>query len=164
MMNQNQSRALALVFLLIAATPAPKLPAHPPIPKVAEHAEFTVEVNAKGQVVRVKSAHGTGTKDPFFNLETYGNMLQMFVKHPDGTAEAGLFRVRIDFDPKTRKFRRSDPVLVSRGGSWANEPGAVTVMLQDAQKQNEEQEKRAGKNLPPLHAIVGPTASPTKKP
>lgn len=170
-MYQKHLGALALVCTLLAATPAPKAAQpHIPIPKVAEHAEFVVEVNDKGQVVRAVSARGTGSKDPIFNAQTYGNVLQMWIRHPDGSAEVGLYRVTYDYDPKTKKVARRI-AIVKRGGAWANSPGAATQIINDAkreaaaaQKHQDEEQKRESKALPPLHAIVGPTASPTQKP
>ena len=173
-------RIVALTLALIsvalpvaAATPvpkpttAPKLMPHPPVPKVAEHTEFIVEVNAKGQVVRVKSAKGTGGKDVFFNAQTYGNVLQMWIRHPDGSAEVGLYKVTFDFDPKTQKVHRT-VTLVQAGGDWGNEKGAATEMMETAEREAKQsqktQQQEQSKNLPPLNTIVGPTASPTKRP
>lgn len=174
MMKTLLSRALALALSLgtlavpapvWAATPAPhaapKLVPHPPVPKVPLHAEFVVEVNAKGQVVRVKSAKGTGDKDKFFNAQTYGNVLQMWIRHPDGTAQVGLYRVWYDYNPKTRKVKRSI-ALLKPGGDWGNQQGAATQMIQTANREARDEAKRAGKSLPPLESIVGPTAPPTK--
>ena len=45
-----------------------------------------MEVNKKGQVVRIKS--GKGTKYGTFNAQTYGNALQMWIRKPDGSAES----------------------------------------------------------------------------
>ncbi len=176
-------RVLALILALAgafaalpaaAATPAPKASSAPryvpPVPKVAEHAEFLVEVNAKGQVVRVKSAKGTGDKDPVFNAQTYGNVLQMWIRHPDGTAEVGLYRVTYDFDPHTKKVRR-EVAIVQRGGSWGNDPGAATEMIdtanreyKEAVKAQQQKQQAENKSLPPLDTIVGPTTSPTHRP
>ncbi len=172
-------RGLMLAFMLVgtcvpgwAATTAPKASARPampkpPIPTVPLHTEFIVEVNAKGQVVRVKSAKGC--KDVIFNAQTYGNVLQMWIRHPDGTAEVGLYRVSFDFDPKTKKVHRA-VAIVSEGGSWGNEEGAATQMMdtaereaREAEKQRSTQHEQQSKNLPPLNAIVGkpsPSASP----
>jgi hypothetical protein len=173
-------RIVALTLALIsvalpvaAATPtpkpttAPKMVPHPPVPKVAEHTEFIVEVNAKGQVVRVKSAKGTGAKDQFFNAQTYGNVLQMWIRHPDGTAEVGLYKVTFDYDPKTKKVFRNVS-LVQAGGNWGNEKGAATEMMETAERESRQaqktQQQEQSKNLPPLNTIVGPTASPTTHP
>ncbi|HTC31649.1 MAG TPA: hypothetical protein VK702_13070 [Candidatus Acidoferrum sp.] len=176
-------RALALLLALAgavlalpvaAATPSPKATAAahyvPPVPKVAEHTEFVVEVNAKGQVVRVKTAKGTGAKDPIFNAQTYGNVLQMWIRHPDGSAEVGLYRVTYDFNPVTKKVRRG-VALVQPGGDWGNQPGAATEMIdtanreyQDAVKAQQAKEQAQNKNLPPLDTIVAPSSSPTHHP
>ena len=164
--------AIALPLGAAAATtpkPQPTLP-KPKLPTTAEHSEFVVEVNAKGQVVRVKSAKGTGAKDPIFNAQTYGNVLQMWIRHPDGTADVGLYKVTYDFDPKTKKIKRQQ-WLVSKGGDWANEPGAATVMMQTAEREAKEaamkqqlQHESQDKSLPPLDTFVAPTASPTARP
>lgn len=167
--------AVALIaFPAVAATPSPKPTARArltsPVPKVAEHTEFVVEVNAKGQVVRVKSAKGTGDKDPIFNAQTYGNVLQMWIRHPDGSAEVGLYRVTFDFDPHTKKVHRGVS-LVQSGGNWGNEKGAATEMIdtanreyQEALKAQQQKQQAQSKNLPPLNTIVGPTSSPTRHP
>ncbi|HTX56007.1 MAG TPA: hypothetical protein VMD47_02795 [Candidatus Acidoferrales bacterium] len=157
------------IALLAAASAAVSLPSAAATPKpaptvklatVAEHSEFLVEVNAKGQVVRVVARKGTGAKDPLFNEHTYGNVLQMWIRHPDGTAQVGLYKVTYDYDPKTKKIARNVS-LVKAGGNWGNEPGAVTQMENDVEAAKEAREKA---NLPPLQSIIGPTASPTKHP
>ena len=171
MMMQSTARvfALALSFAAmsavpaLSATPAPKPLPSVQLPKVPLHSEFVVEVNNKGQVVRVKTMKGTGDKNPFFNAETYGNVLQMWIRHPDGSAEVGLYRVTYDYSPKTHAIARHI-TIVSSGGNWANAPGAATVMINDAKKREEEEAKRQKANLPPLQSIVGPTSSPTHKP
>jgi hypothetical protein len=153
-------RAL-LLMLVFAATTAAATPPPPPIPKVALHTEFVVEVNAKGQVVRVKTAKASS--DAFFNTQTNGNVLQMWIRHPDGSAEVGLYRVTYDFNPKTQKISRRI-AIVSRGGNWGNEPGAATVMMDTATREYEQsqlqQQQQAQKNLPPLESIIGTTPSP----
>lgn len=128
------------------------------------HTEFTVEVNAKGQVVRVKSAKAS--KDAFFNTQTNGNVLQMWIRHPDGSAQVGLYRVNYDYDPKTQKISRHI-MIVSRGGNWGNEPGAATVMINTAQREEQAAQQRQQQmqnNLPPLEGIIGATPSPTPHP
>jgi hypothetical protein len=152
-------RAL-LLTLVLAATTAAATPGPPPIPKVPLHTEFVVEVNAKGQVVRVKTAKAS--PDAFFNTQTNGNVLQMWIRHPDGSAEVGLYRVNYDYDPKTQKISRHI-AIVSRGGNWGNEPGAATVMMDTAKREYEEsqqQQQQTQKNLPPLETIIGTTPSP----
>ena len=163
-------RAVALALVLVAATPVPtatpKPQPHPPIPKVAEHAEFTVEVNAKGQVVKVVTAKGTGARDQFFNAQTYGNVQQMWIRHPDGSAEVGLYKVTYDFDPKTRKVARGISLLKA-GGDWGNEEGLADKMIETANREFQEGVKRqqeTNKNLPPLEGIIDATPSPTPHP
>jgi hypothetical protein len=164
-----------IAFPAAAATPSPRATAAPRVvlpkaPTFPEHAEFLVEVNKKGQVVRIKSAKGMGNKDPLFNAHVYGNVLQMWIRHPDGTAEVGLYRVTFDYDPHTRKIARH-PTLVQPGGNWGDDEGAADVMMETAerearaQKAAQQQKQQAqNKNLPPLDTIVGPTSSPTHHP
>ncbi len=154
-------RALVLTLVLAATTAATTPLPSPPIPKIPLHTEFVVEVNAKGQVVRVKSAKASS--DAFFNTQTNGNVLQMWIRHPDGSAEVGLYRVSYDYNPKTQKISRNI-AIVSRGGNWGNEPGAATVMMDTAQReydQAQQQQQSMQKNLPPLETIIGATPSPT---
>jgi hypothetical protein len=131
------------------------------LPTVPLHTEVVVEVNKKGQVVRVKSTKPS--KMQGFNLETYGNALQMWIRKPDGTAEVGLYRVIYDFDPKTKKVTRRI-ALVSLGGNWGDDPGAANVMMDMAKKQAAEarqQAKAHNTQLPSLNEIRGaPTPSP----
>jgi hypothetical protein len=152
---------LTLVFAatIAAATPPPL----PQPPKVPLHTEFVVEVNAKGQVVRVKTAKASS--DQLFNTQTNGNVLQMWIRHPDGSAEVGLYRVSYDYDPKTQKISRNISI-VSRGGDWGNQPGAATVMVDTAKREYEQEQQeqlQQRENLPPLESIIGgtPTPSPT---
>jgi hypothetical protein len=164
--------AIALPLGAAAATtpkPQPTVP-QPKLPTVAEHAEFVVEVNAKGQVVRVVSKKGTGAKDPVFNTQTYGNVLQMWIRHPDGSADVGTYKVTYDYNPKTKKITRQQWIL-SKGGNWGKEPGAATVMMQTAEREAREadmrqqsQQQQQSQNLPPLNTFVAPSASPTAHP
>ena len=148
--------AAAIALPATAATPAPKHAV--PVPKVVMpnqrlHTDFLVEVNAKGQVVRVKS--GKSCKNLTFNAQTYGNVLQMWIRHPDGSAEVGLYRVNYDYDPKTKKVRRTI-ALVKAGGNWGNSAGAATDMMNTAEREaRAAQQAQSGKNLPPLDVIVG---------
>lgn len=144
------------------ALPSPHLPTH------ALHAEYVVEVNKKGQVVKVKS--GTVTNIPTFNTETYGNALQMWIRKPDGTATVGLFKVTYDYDPSNHMVKRNVS-LISTGGDWGDTEGAATVMLEMAKKEaaqdaasQQKAEENARKNLPSLNEIMGapsPKPSPT---
>jgi hypothetical protein len=156
-----------------AATPSPAPPGAanpnatmppPPLPKTVEHTEFVVEVNKMGQVVRVKSA--VPSKSASFNTQTMGNALQMWIRHPNGTADVGLYKITFDFDPKTRDVRRTISV-VSLGGAWADQPGAATKMLDDAKREaaeEEAKEKQSAASLPGLHSITGESPSPSPTP
>jgi len=136
------------------------------LPDVPLHTEVVVEVNNKGQVVRVKSTKPC--KIQSFNLQTYGNALQMWIRRPDGTAQVGLYRVSYDYNPKTAKVLRRVS-LISAGGSWADEPGAANVMMEMAKKQAEAAEQAEQKaqeqrnsSLPSLNQIRGvSTPKPT---
>src|SRR5665213_1116738 len=106
------ARALALVLLsltltapaLAATKPKPNPLPTPQLPTKKLHTEFVVEVNAKGQVVRVKS--GKDSVDTLYNAHTYGDVLQMWIRHPDGTAVVGLYRVTFDYNPKNHMIAR----------------------------------------------------------
>lgn len=128
------------------------------LPPVKLHAEYIVEVNAKGQVSRVEKARGNN-KYPMWNAQTYGNVLQMWIRHADGSAEVGLYKVTYDYDPKTTMVHRGVDIL-SRGGKWANDTGAADDMMQKAEQERREQDAAAGKALPPLQNIVGATPTP----
>jgi hypothetical protein len=172
-------RQLTLVIALAAsivaaapalATPTPKPRPRPTVvihlPNVPLHTEVVVEVNKKGQVVRVKSTKPS--KINTFNLQTYGNALQMWIRRPDGTAQVGLYRITYDYDPKTQNVTRRVS-LISTGGSWANDEGAANVMIQMERKQAaaaaEEERKvqqQYNAKLPSLNEIRGaPTPKPT---
>jgi hypothetical protein len=124
--------ALASSVAAAAPTPAPKASARPGDlskyrPPAAEHTEFTLEVNAKGQVTKVDSARAS--KDRVFNTMTYGNVIQTFIRTPDGHAVSGLYRMSYDYDPKTQRIRRT-VALIRAGGVDPKAPGAVAKMAQ----------------------------------
>jgi hypothetical protein len=168
MTSLHAARALALLALTLclAATPTPKptLPPHPaPTPHLSSvplHTEFVVEVNAKGQVVNVKSRKGCPNLT--FNAQTYGNVLQMWIRHPDGSAEVGLYRVTYDYDPKTKAVARRIS-LVQSGGDWGDQPGAATMMMQKADEEARAAQNQAH-NLPPLQNILDATPTPSPHP
>jgi len=151
------------------ATPTPKpsasqLGVH--MPNVPLHTEVVVEVNKKGQVVRVKSTKPCKVQS--FNLQTYGNALQMWIRHPDGSAQVGLYRVTYDYDPKSQQVTRK-VAIISSGGTWGDQPGAATVMIEmakkqaeDAAKHEQQQQQEQNSKLPSLNEIRGvPTSRPT---
>jgi hypothetical protein len=174
--GRRRAFVLATLFLLpvapaIGATPAPKQTQHKPItlptphyPMKKLHTEFVVEVNAKGQVVRVKS--GKSCDNYTFNAQTYGNVLQMWIRHPDGSADVGLYRVTYDYDPKTRDVHRGIS-LVQKGGTWGDKEGAATEMIDTAKKETQEQKEaieKQNKNLPSLQNIIKATPTPASTP
>ncbi len=132
------------------------------------HTEVVVEVNKKGQVVRVKSTKPSKVQS--FNVQTYGNALQMWIRRPDGSAQVGLYRITYDYNPKTQDVTRRI-ALVSAGGSWANSEGAANIMVQMEKQQaaaaaaalRKAQEQNS--KLPSLNEIRGlPTPNPTHAP
>jgi hypothetical protein len=157
----------AVTALAALADPTPRpSPIVIHLPGVPLHTEVDVEVNKKGQVVRVKATKPC--KIQSFNLQTYGNALQMWIRkcRTQGnsttcTAETGLYRVTYDYDPKTQSVTRR-VALISAGGSWGDDEGAANVMIEMAKKQAEaaeaeERKAEAQQNakLPSLNEIRG---------
>ncbi len=165
---------LALALLIVpvavraASTPAPKPSSTPivlPSPKFPNkplHVQLQVEVNKRGQVVRV--LHGDLSGNHPFDLMALGNAMQMWIRHPDGSAQVGLYRVVYDYDPQTHNVSRV-PSLIKPGGNWADKPGAANLIMKQAQLQALEIEKRLraeqeakdrekAKNLPDINAAV----------
>ena len=125
------------VLALLGATPAPKAPERVDLtkiqpksllPKVALHTEFVVEINKLGQVTKIRSAKPS--KDRTYNLQTYGNALQAFIRTEDDKAIPGVYRLTYDYSPKTTRIRR-DVALISAGGVDVNAEGAANRMLDD---------------------------------
>ncbi|HTX58959.1 MAG TPA: hypothetical protein VMH02_04715 [Verrucomicrobiae bacterium] len=173
-------RRAAVLATMLLATGVPALgastPKPSPTPKITKglpppslpnfpiHTAFVVEVNKLGQVVRVKS--GTWSKVPMFNTWTYGNALQMWIRHPDGSAEVGLYKVTYDYDPKTKQVKRI-PSLISAGGAWGDQEGAANQMIDLARKEAQEHQKQVqaqDKSLPSLQQIRGESPSPSPSP
>jgi len=135
--------AALAALALIAAAPSPsplpaptgidltKLQPKAHLPKVPLHAEYVVAVNKKGQVTRVLS--GKPSPDATYNVQTYGNALQAFIRTTDGGAISGRYRLTYDYDPQTAHVRRQ-VALVAAGGVDPNAPGAVDQMLADVRK------------------------------
>ena len=190
--NAVKRWAVALAALLAAAAlpavasaaptphPAPqstRIVVH--LPKVPLHSEVVVEVNKKGQVVRIKSVKPS--KLLSFNYQTYGNALQMWIRkcHTEGnatncTADVGLYRVTYDYDPKTTNVTRH-VAIISHGGNWGDDPGAATIMMEMFRKQAaaaaeaERKQQEQNSKLPSLNEIRGvatpkPTHAPTLPP
>jgi len=97
-----RSLAAAAALALLGASAAPvKVPA----PNVPLHAVYTVETNKLGQVVRIVSANASN--DARFNTAMRGNALQAFIRRPDGTAVAGVYKLTYDYSPQTKDVRSS---------------------------------------------------------
>ena len=166
MMKSLRWSSLALAAVVIgaavpcAAATAPATP-HYTLPTVPLHTEAIVEVNKKGQVVRIKSTKSCKVQS--FNIQTFGNALQMWIRRPNGTAQVGLYRVSYDYDPKTHGVTRSI-ALVSAGGNWGDEEGAANVMIEQARKtaaEDRQREAEQNAKLPSLNQIRG---APSPKP
>jgi hypothetical protein len=158
---------LSLVAAIAAATPTVQAV---PVPKVPLHAVYTVETNKLGQVVRVVSAQASS--DQHFNEATRGNALQAFIRRPDGSAVAGVFKLIYDYTPTTKMVHR-DVQLVHAGGVDPNAKGAVTVQIEKNEKSAKadtgmtQQQERAAEaaskiHMPDFNAIVSPEPSPSK--
>ena len=167
--------AAATAFALLtpgagtAATPTPQPRATsfkqtikpPPAPTKPLHSAYTVETNKLGQVVRVRAIDPS--KNAGFDAMTYGNALQAFIRRPDGTAIAGVYKLNYDYSPQTKKVRREVEMLQA-GGVNPDAKGAVTVELEKDAKWRAAQEARAREaakaGLPDFSQIVTPTPKP----
>jgi hypothetical protein len=137
--------ALFVPLAATAATPLPspsemrvdvtKLQQNIPLPKTKLHSEFVVEVNRKGQVVRVRSGKSSG--NAAYNAQTYGNALQAFIRKPDGSVVIGSYRLTYDFNPATGRVRR-DVSLVKAGGVNPDARSAVEDMEEVAKRHTPE--------------------------
>jgi hypothetical protein len=163
-----RSAILAAAVALLGASPAP---VSVPVPGVPLHATYTVETNKLGQVVRVVSANASN--DARFNTATRGNALQAFIRRPDGTATAGVYKLNYDYSPKTKDVRR-DVQLVHAGGVDPNAKGYVTLALSKSKAlpgttpdplQEAKRATAAGSNshLPDFNKIVEPIPSSSSK-
>lgn len=172
--------ALALLLCALPAVAAPTAPAPPksgPLAKVPLHAEYVVSVNGKGEVVRILSKKLS--KFTRFDLMTYGNAVQTYIRTDTGRVVVGTFRLLYNYDPKHDAVRR-DVALVTRGGVDPNAESAVSVMQRRAREYSkrdaEEIRKYLAKHpsaartpvpategsvpkLPSLKKIVAPSAS-----
>ena len=180
-MKKSLARALAFAATLLvlppgalaasAATPVP-IPT-PKLPDRPMHSSIIVEVNKRGQVVRIKG--GELSHDSVFDTMTIGNALQMWIRRPDGSAVVGLFRVNYDYDPHTHNVARHIS-LISAGGNWGNDSGAATKMVNAATRETREayekmqaderrRQAESAKHLPDINAAVKRAiASPTHSP
>ena len=153
----------------IAATAAPQPRATtirqtikpPPAPTKPLHSAYTVETNKLGQVVRVRAIDAS--KNAGFDAMTYGNALQAFIRRPDGTAIAGVYKLIYDYSPQTKKVHR-DVEMLQAGGVNPDAKGAVNVELEKDAKWRAAQEAKAREavraKLPDFSQIVTPTPKP----
>jgi len=128
--------AIAASLALLAATPAPhatpvRIDVTKLVPKVPLHTEYIVAINKLGQVTRVVS--GKTSKDRTFNMQTFGNAMQAFIRTTDNKAIPGKYRLSYDYSPKTMRVHRG-VALVSQGGVDPNAEGAVYRMMDDVKK------------------------------
>jgi hypothetical protein len=135
---------LGSAIVLLGSTPAPK-PSGPPdanhltaaqmralLPKVALHTEYIVAVNKLGQVSGAKAK--VQSKDKTFNVQTYGNALQAFIRTEDGHAISGVYSLSYDYHPKDGRISRA-VALVHAGGVDPDAKGAALVMVDAARKE-----------------------------
>ncbi len=163
-LNVGSTRAAVTLLAALAAVHAPLRAATPATAQVraparAEHTEFVVEVNRKGQVSRVRS--GKYSSDAAFNTMTYGNALQVFIRTPDSKAVPGTYRLSYDYDPRSRNVHRT-VTLIHAGGVDPNAIGAVNAMAEINRRraEREQQEHAAAgttpvNTLPDLNTITG---------
>jgi hypothetical protein len=151
-----------LAAVLLAATPRPMPFPSIQLPGKPMHVSLQVEVNDRGQVVRVD--HGMLSGDRSFDTMTLGNAMQMWIRRPNGTAVSGLYRVDYTYNPRTKRVTRV-PSLIKRGGNWAKRPGAATVIVGDmralAQRaydriraENRRRQSEEAKHLPDINAAI----------
>jgi hypothetical protein len=141
-----------LAAALLATLPAsaqgakPTVFPSPPQPATAQHTAYIVTTNKKGQVVTAKSEQND--RDKAFDLMTYGNALQMFIRTADGGAIPGRYRVTYDYSPETKSVKRN-VALVAADGASADAPSAVDRMRADEQRSAERaKQARKAKSSP----------------
>jgi hypothetical protein len=166
--------AAAGTLSLLAASPAPTTSSPPmPVanrltqrqmdalaPKKALHTAFLVQTNKYGQVTGVKPVQQCDVR--LFNVQTYGNALQAFIRTSDGKAEPGTYKLSYSYDPKTKVVQR-DVALVSLGGVDPNKRGAALVMMDLARKEAAAAAARAKHAAPVPHGAT-PTPRPDSSP
>jgi len=129
----------------------------PYFPKKVEHAAFVIEVNKTGQVAKVRSQQASG--DRRFDVMVAGNVVQTFVRRPDGTAVPGVYRMRYDYNPKTKRVRRT-VTLISAGGVDPNAEGIVERMAEINRRSAEEIQRRLEAAKKPVKDVPLPFLSP----
>lgn len=125
------------------------------------HTAFVIEVNGKGQVTRVRSRVSSG--DRRYDGMTYGNVVQTFVRKPDGSAIPGVYRMTYAFDPKTKNIRRT-VVLIAAGGVDPRAESLVDRMADSNKHAAELIRKALEAGAKPMPQVPLPFLSPTPKP
>jgi hypothetical protein len=158
--------AAVAALALLGATPAAKPPgatrptaaARIPVPRTPttrQHSEFVVEVNRKGQVIRADRVKPA--QNDTFNAMTYGNVLQAFIRRPDGSAVSGIYRMTYDYDPKRKTVRRQ-VALLHAGRVDPDALGAVDREMEKIESERARERLNAPPTpspLPDLKAITG---------
>ena len=116
------------------------------LPKTKLHAEWLVDTNKFGQVTRVRSDRPSGNET--FNIQTFGNASQAFIRTTNGKAVPGVYRLIYDYNPKTQRVRR-DVALVRAGGVNANAQGLVPKMMEEIKRAQAAKAKKAPARKPP---------------
>jgi hypothetical protein len=152
---------------LLAASPSPsplpyridvtKIQPRSLLPKVVLHTEYIVAINKLGQVTHVIS--GKVSKDKTYNLQTYGNAMQAFIRTADGKAIPGRYRLTYDYNPKTTRVHR-EVELVRVGTVDPNAEGAVNAMMDDVKK-HAKKPAATPVPAPPRNAAMTPGPQPT---
>jgi hypothetical protein len=151
--------ALAAAGVAAAAAPTPPPLVH--YPKKAAHTAFVIEVNKTGQVTKVRSRTNSG--DHVYDSMVLGNVVQTFVRKPDGTAVAGVYRMRYDYNPKTKSVRRTVE-LIHAGGVNPDAVGLVDRMAEVNRRSSEALRKAEEARTKPIKGVPLPFLSPSPRP
>jgi hypothetical protein len=127
------------------------------VPKKAVHSSFVIETNRKGQVTKVRARNSSG--DARFDAMTMGNVVQTFVRKPDGSAIAGVYRMSYAFNPTTQKIKRTVELLQAGGVN----PGAESLVDRMAAA-NEQAAEAIRKALDARNKPLGPVPLPFLSP
>jgi hypothetical protein len=158
--------AAASTFALLGASPSPGPADLLPVsngltrqqmealaPKKPLHTAFLVQTNKYGQVTGAKPVQQCDVRT--FNVQTYGNALQAYIRTTDGKAEPGTYKLAYSYDPATKVVHR-DVTLVSLGGVDPNKRGAALVMMDIAHKEAAAAAAARAKKAVPVPHIATP--------
>jgi len=132
-------------------------------PKEVERTSFVIEVNAKGQTSKVRSVQHS--HDRSFDALVAGNVVQTFVRTADGKAVAGVFRMTYDYNPKTKRVKRT-VTLIEEGGVDPDAPSLVDRMVNSNRLTSDqiEHDLQAAAQQAKQAKKSKPTPKPTPKP